>query len=41
MDGDAANELRIKNFATKQEYFMYKNVCDACMRLLKGTQAGY
>lgn len=41
MDGDAANELRIKNFATKQEYFMYKNVCDACMRLLKGCQGGY
>jgi hypothetical protein len=41
MDGDAANELRIKNFATKQEYFMYKNACDACMRLLKGGQCGY
>ena len=41
MDGDAVNELRIKNFATNQEYFTYKNACDACMRLLKGCQCEY
>lgn len=41
MDGDADNELRIKNFATKQEYFTYKNACDACMRLLKGWPCEY
>ena len=32
MDGDASNKLKKDNFATNQEYFMYKNTCDACMR---------